>query len=412
VGDVKRGFKFIFILLLLLNAFLPLLVKSSSQDNGVYLIVYGKPECEACVEAKEVLDKLGVEYEFRDLGNKSYLIEFGKIITLLNITGYIPLILYVNNSKVYAITSGISDEETIKTIVSGEAAYVVYMPLESYIVHPRILDKVAEIAHIAKGASAGQQNTSTNLGKNTGTLSGTSPISGNVTETTTTPREESIPLRTNVLYYATILALSDSINPCTMYLYILLLIAASIAFLSTKSSSKYLGVVKIGLSFIAALIIGYMLLGLGLLTLMSRIPRYILPLVGIFFGIWVILSAITGRERIVLKGKLVGILPKSAKNMLLSFGLGLLASFMLLPCSAGPYIVFLGLLTPGNWLLSFILLLYYNLVFVSPLVLILVLIVLGVSRKTIRGFIVRNHRWLSIIAGILLVIISLFLLFK
>jgi len=383
---IKQAFKLTFILLLLLNTFLPLLAKSSNQNNNVYLIVYGKLECEACVEAKEVLDKLGVRYEFRDLGNESYLIEFGKIITLLNITGYIPLILYVNGSRVYAVTCGISDEETIKTIVSGEVAYVVYTPLESYMVHPRILDKVAEIAGIVTSTS------------------------------TTVSPEKSIsnaPFTTNnILYYATVLALSDSINPCTMYLYVLLLIAASIAFLSTKNSARYLGVIKIGLSFIVAIIVGYMLLGLGLLTLMSHVPRYILPLVGIFFGIWIILSAIIGRERIILKGKLVGILPKSAKNMLLSFGLGLLASFMLLPCSAGPYIVFLGLLTPGNWLLSFILLLYYNLVFVSPLVLILVLIVLGVSRRTIRDFIIRNHRWLSIIAGILLVIISLFLLFK
>ena len=383
---IKQAFKLTFILLLLLNTFLPLLAKSSNQNNNVYLIVYGKLECEACVEAKEVLDKLGVRYEFRDLGNESYLIEFGKIITLLNITGYIPLILYVNGSRVYAVTCGISDEETIKTIVSGEVAYVVYTPLESYMVHPRILDKVAEIAGIVTSTS------------------------------TTVSPEKSIsnaPFTTNnILYYATVLALSDSINPCTMYLYVLLLIAASIAFLSTKNSARYLGVIKIGLSFIVAIIVGYMLLGLGLLTLMSHVPRYILPLVGIFFGIWIILSAIIGRERIILKGKLVGILPKSAKNMLLSFGLGLLASFMLLPCSAGPYIVFLGLLTPGNWLLSFILLLYYNLVFVSPLVLILVLIILGVSRKTIRDFIMRNHRWLSIIAGILLVIISLLLLFK
>jgi len=383
---IKQAFKLTFILLLLLNTFLPLLAKSSNQNNNVYLIVYGKLECEACVEAKEVLDKLGVRYEFRDLGNESYLIEFGKIITLLNITGYIPLILYVNGSRVYAVTCGISDEETIKTIVSGEVAYVVYTPLESYMVHPRILDKVAEIAGIVTSTS------------------------------TTVSPEKSIsnaPFTTNnILYYATVLALSDSINPCTMYLYVLLLIAASIAFLSTKNSARYLGVIKIGLSFIVAIIVGYMLLGLGLLTLMSHVPRYILPLVGIFFGIWIILSAIIGRERIILKGKLVGILPKSAKNMLLSFGLGLLASFMLLPCSAGPYIVFLGLLTPGNWLLSFILLLYYNLVFVSPLVLILVLIVLGVSRRTIRDFIIRNHRWLSIIAGVLLVIISLFLLFK
>lgn len=204
------------------------------------------------------------------------------------------------------------------------------------------------------------------------------------------------------------LSLADSVNPCTIYLYTILLIAASIASIGVEKKVNYRRVIAVGLAFALAVLLGYLLLGLGLITFASNIPKIFFTSVGVGFGLWIIYSALTGRERVTAKKSMVKLLPKASKNILLSFSLGLLATFTLLPCSAGPYIVFAGIASKLLLIQAATLLLIYNLVFISPLIIVLMAILLGVSRQGIRDFLVRHNRILSIVAGILLIIVAIY----
>ena len=204
------------------------------------------------------------------------------------------------------------------------------------------------------------------------------------------------------------LSLADSVNPCTIYLYTILLIAASIASIGVERRVNYRRVVAVGLAFALAVLMGYLLLGLGLITFVSSLPKIFFTAVGVGFGLWVIYSALTGRERVAAKKSMVRLLPKASKSLLFSFALGLLATFTLLPCSAGPYIVFAGIASKLSMIQAAILLVIYNLVFISPLIIVLMAILLGVSRQSVRDFLIKYNRVLSIIAGLLLIAIALY----
>ncbi len=204
------------------------------------------------------------------------------------------------------------------------------------------------------------------------------------------------------------LSLADSVNPCTIYLYTILLIAASIASISVEKKVNYKRVIAVGLAFALAVWLGYLLLGLGLITFVSSLPKIFFTAVGVGFGLWVIYSALSGRERVAAKKSMVKLLPKASRNILLSFALGLLATFTLLPCSAGPYIVFAGIASKLPLIQAATLLVIYNIVFISPLIIVLMAILLGVSRQSIRDFLIKHNRILSIIAGILLIAIAVY----
>jgi len=233
------------------------------------------------------------------------------------------------------------------------------------------------------------------------------------------------------------LALADAVNPCTIYIYVLLLIATALA-ASTESYPDVVrdarccynanalpssrgwrvrGVVKrvalCGLAFTLAIYVGYMALGLGLAKVLGllTLDLRLLALIAIAFGLWTIVSAALRKSRVVGRGTVLNILSRAAASPLLSFGLGLLLTFTLLPCSAGPYVVFLGLLSPYSLTVLIPYLALYNLIFVSPLLAILLAMIVTTRFERVQRVVVENSSTLSAIAGALLIAIGLYLAF-
>lgn len=142
----------------------------------------------------------------------------------------------------------------------------------------------------------------------------------------------------------TLLALTDSVNPCTFALFTALLFA-------TLHSLGEMRAATTGFFFISAIFIGYYVLGLGVFRILVAIPHIdkALPILGLMLGVF---SIIRG-----LKVKFKSSIPKSFRrfmelrirksyaSIIASFVLGLIATFTLLPCSGGPYMVGLGLLS-------------------------------------------------------------------
>lgn len=87
-----------------------------------------------------------------------------------------------------------------------------------------------------------------------------------------------------------------------------------------------------------------------------------------------------------------------------AFLAGLLVTLFELPCTGGPYIFVLGLLSHSLSMIEIIpLLLYYNLVFVSPLIILTTLIYFGcASIERAIDWKERNLRLLHLIAGLMM----------
>jgi cytochrome c-type biogenesis protein len=172
-------------------------------------------------------------------------------------------------------------------------------------------------------------------------------------------------------------ALIDSINPCAISVLLL-----TLAFLASLNKSKK-QIFIIGIVYILGIFITYVLIGVGTIRALS------------FFGIPKILSKI-GSLILILTGA-IGLLkiyfPKLPFDLTIphfikpslaklvyrgsspaAFLLGILVGLFEFPCTGGPYLLILSLLhdrstsTNGVYYL-----LYYNFIFVLPLILTLIL---------------------------------------
>ena len=94
-----------------------------------------------------------------------------------------------------------------------------------------------------------------------------------------------------------------------------------------------------------------------------------------------------------------------------AFIIGFLVTLFLLPCTIGPYIIASGLLAELGFLGAFPWLIYYNILFVLPMIVITFVVYWGFSQvEDVSGWKERNIKRLHLIAGALLFLVGLSLL--
>lgn len=210
-------------------------------------------------------------------------------------------------------------------------------------------------------------------------------------------------------------ALLDSINPCAIS--VLLLTIGFLISLNKKKSEIF----TIGFTYIIALYITYLLIGLGVLQALTffGFPHQ-LAIIGaiILFATALInlLGATIPKFPIKLK------MPDSSHSILAKFiqkatypsmfVLGILVGLFEFPCTGGPYLTILTLLhDKATFLTGFFYLLYYNVIFVLPLIIILII----ANSKTVVG---RLEHWrkkytrrVDIASSILMMLLSLVIYF-
>lgn len=204
-----------------------------------------------------------------------------------------------------------------------------------------------------------------------------------------------------------IAALIDSINPCAFAVLVLLLGT----FLVADSRRK---IWQSGLAFIGAIFVSYLCMGIGLYsaitaTGVSSIFYSAVGIIAILGGLLAIKNWLWPNGPLQLE------VPEPWKpyiKRLISgissppgaFIVGFAISFLLLPCTSGPYIAILGLLTTSTHLLQAIgLLVLYNLIFIVPMVVITGSVYLGIlTTAKIEGFRQRNMRLIKLLSGLLM----------
>ena len=174
----------------------------------------------------------------------------------------------------------------------------------------------------------------------------------------------------------------DSINPCAIGVLILMM---SVLLNSKRSSGRML---LLGSLYIFAIFLTYLAAGLGLIYFFAAIPLFLTEYLSIAVGLLVIFAAILeikdyfwyGRGfsltiPAVLSKKLHGYASKTT-----IFGVMFLGAFVAgveLPCTGAPYLAIITILSQFFDFTAFLLLVLYNIIFVAPLLIILLIVILG-----------------------------------
>lgn len=219
---------------------------------------------------------------------------------------------------------------------------------------------------------------------------------------------------TQFLPLVIVAALIDSVNPCAFSILLL-----TIAFLFSLGRVRK-DVLAIGLVYVAGLFTVYILIGLGILQalhifntphFMGKVGASLLILLGLVsmigeffpkFPIRLKIPAFTHAAMARLMGK--GTLPAM-------FVLGVLVGLCEFPCTGGPYLMILGLLhDTGTYVGGFGYLLLYNLLFVMPLVIILMIAADKALLEKVQAWKKTNTRGMRVWGGAAVIVLG-FLMF-
>lgn len=220
----------------------------------------------------------------------------------------------------------------------------------------------------------------------------------------------------------TLLALTDSVNPCALSIFLLLLMVLA-------ESKKFSGkkIFFNSLSFIGAVFAVYFVLGVLIVLGFRGIYAF-----DFSFSFWLyktvaILAVLLGSYNLVeflrsragtckikpLFGLKIKELLDKAFTLKGMFVAGVLVSLFLLPCSAGPYFVAGGFLSNIQLAPSLAWLFYYNLLFVLPMFLIAAIAsssLMALDRLT--TLVTKSQRWLDLFAGLFLIALGIWTWFS
>lgn len=170
-------------------------------------------------------------------------------------------------------------------------------------------------------------------------------------------------------------ALADSINPCAISVLVL-----TIGFLFSIQK-KGREIITIGLTYITGIYVTYISIGMGILRALTffGIPRFL----GKFGASFIILAGVINLINIYFPKFPIKLkMPESSHPQIAKFMskgtipaaaiMGVLVGLYEFPCTGGPYLTILGLLhDKASFMQGFFYLIYYNLIFVLPLIVIL-----------------------------------------
>lgn len=221
--------------------------------------------------------------------------------------------------------------------------------------------------------------------------------------------ELTAPLPTLITVITT--AAIDAINPCAIGVLILMI---SVVLGSGKSVGRLLW---LGFLYTAAVMGVYLLAGIGLLYFLASIPLVVTETISIIVATVLVLVGLLEVKDFFWYGKGVSMAISSRNvakikeyaNNISAPGvifLGAFVSAVELPCTGAPYLAIITLLSQYFSLTAFMLLVLYNIVFVSPLIIILLLVAGGMKIERIRDWKNMNKAWMRLAVGILLIFLS------
>src|SRR3989344_9016817 len=205
-----------------------------------------------------------------------------------------------------------------------------------------------------------------------------------------------------------ITAAIDSINPCAIGVLILMV---SILLGKKKSVSSLL---YYGFLYICSVMLTYFLAGLGLAYFFTKIPLVITEYIAITVGTIIVFAGLLEIKDFYWYGKFFSLeipyyfskkIDKYASNVSTAgvIFIGIFVSAVELPCTGAPYLAIITLLSQYFDLTAFLLLILYNFIFISPLIIILLLVASGKRLYDIKKWKYDNRPIMRFSIGLLLI---------
>ncbi len=215
------------------------------------------------------------------------------------------------------------------------------------------------------------------------------------------------------IFAITVAALVDAVSPCSIAI-LVFLIGARVLVADQRKRA-----LKVGLAFCLSIFIAYFLFGLGLFTIVqasgfSGIFSLVVGLVAVLAGILYLKDVFWhggGGSLVEVPRSLKPLLMKMLKGVTSPFGafaMGFVVSCFELPCTGGPYLFILGQLANSSTRLQAVpLLLYYNFIFVSPLIIISLLLYSNrFSIGKVREWNEKNKSLLRLVGGFAMMVLG------
>lgn len=200
----------------------------------------------------------------------------------------------------------------------------------------------------------------------------------------------------------------DSINPCAIGVLVLMI---SVLLTTHQSTKKML---LLGGLYIFAVFMTYLLAGLGLIYFLSGLPLYLSEYVAIAVGILIIIAGLFEIKDYFWYGRWFSLtIPGYFAKKLHGYaskvtvpGIMLLGAFVAaveLPCTGAPYLAIIMLLSQYFDFSAFLMLVLYNVIFVAPLVVILLMVAGGKRLHEVKKWKQESRGTMRLLIGLLLV---------
>lgn len=203
----------------------------------------------------------------------------------------------------------------------------------------------------------------------------------------------------------------DSINPCAIGVLILMM---SVVLASGGATRRML---FLGFVYIAAVYVTYLAAGLGLVYFFTRIPLVVTEYLSVGVALFVVLAGVLEIKDYFWYGQgfSLAIPPGMAKKIndyavhTTTWGMAFLGAFVAaveLPCTGAPYLAIITILSQYFDFKAFLLLVFYNVIFVAPLVVILLMVATGKKIQEVKKWKQDNRGFMRLAVGVLLIALA------
>lgn len=217
-----------------------------------------------------------------------------------------------------------------------------------------------------------------------------------------------------LLSLITFSAFLDGINPCAIAVLLFF-----IAFLFSMKKTKR-SIWKMGVVYIAAIYLAYLLIGIGLAQaiiisgaphLMAYIGAYlviglgVIQLIGVFIPRFPIRLAIPVNTKATVEKWLY------RSTIPAAFIAGFIVGLCTFPCSGGIYVAIIGMLSSSQtYLNGFLWMLWYNLIFVAPLIILLFLAANKITTERLQRLERKGAKYEKLVIGIAMIALGLIII--
>lgn len=219
--------------------------------------------------------------------------------------------------------------------------------------------------------------------------------------------ESSLPTILTVFLTAAI----DSVNPCAIGVLILMV---SVVLAGGQSIKRML---FLGTIYILSILVVYLAAGLGLVYFFTQIPLVVTEYLSIGVALIIVIAGLIEIKDFFWYGKGFSLMiPPIFAKRLHNFAsrttvwgvmfLGAFVSAVELPCTGAPYLAIITILSQFFDFTAFLLLVFYNIIFVMPLIIILLMVASGKKLQDIKAWKQANRAHMRLFTGLLLIALA------